>query len=168
LNAQIPTYDKAVAVTDSLQRTKGEVNTIAVSAVDWASVVSELTKATPNGLSLSTFSGTGTPPGGAPAAAGGPTSAGGTATTTPATAGVGGSTAGAVGTVSVNVGGTFPSQAHFSPVAEWIDNITGASMFDPPGVSSVSNTPSGGNTNVTFQSTLSLTSFATLAKNGRY
>jgi len=68
----------------------------------------------------------------------------------------------------VDVGGTFPSVAHFSPVAEWIDNITAASMFDPPGVSAVTNAPTGADTNVTFQSTLSLTSAATLAKNGRY
>ncbi len=74
-----------------------------------------------------------------------------------------------MGTLSVNVGGTFPGVAHFSPVAEWIDNITGAStMFSPPGVSGVTNTASGGSTGVTFQSTLSLTSGATLAKNGKY
>ena len=76
--------------------------------------------------------------------------------------------AGAVGTIAVSVGGTFPGVAHFSPVAEWIDNITGASMFDPPGVSAVTNAPSGAGTTVTFQSTLSLTSGATLAKNGKY
>jgi hypothetical protein len=40
-------------------------------------------------------------------------------------------------------------------------------MFDPPGVSSVINAPSGSNTQVTFQSSLTLTSGATLAKNGK-
>jgi hypothetical protein len=68
----------------------------------------------------------------------------------------------------VTVAGTFPGVAHFSPVAQWIDNITGASMFDPPGVSAVTNQPSGTGTDVAFQSTLSLTSGATLAKNGKY
>jgi hypothetical protein len=70
--------------------------------------------------------------------------------------------------VAVTVGGNFPVAAHFSPVAEWIDGITGATMFDPPGVSAVSNQSAGANTNVNFQSTLSLTSGATLAKNGKY
>jgi hypothetical protein len=58
--------------------------------------------------------------------------------------------------------------AHFSPVAEWIDDITSSVMFDPPGVSAVTNAPSGANTAVNFESTLSLTSGATLAKNGKY
>ncbi|MGH9017490.1 MAG: type IV pilus assembly protein PilM, partial [Acidimicrobiales bacterium] len=46
LNAQIPTYDKAVAVTDGLQRSKGQVTTITASAIDWAAVVAELSKTT--------------------------------------------------------------------------------------------------------------------------
>jgi len=170
LNAQIPTYDKAVAVTDGLQRSKVEVSSITVGAVDWAAVVAELSKTTPSGLSLTSFSGNAAQSTTGGTAGAGPTAAGQTTPTTvpAATGAVGGSTAGAVGTVSVDVGGTFPSVAHFSPVAEWIDNVTGTSMFDPPGVSAVSNAPSGANTSVTFQSTLTLTSSATLAKNGRY
>jgi type IV pilus assembly protein PilM len=167
LNSQIPTYDKAVAVTDGLQRSKVQVKTITVSAVDWAAVVAELSKTTPTGLSLTSFTGTAQTPTGTTPAAGGAT--GTTTPTTPSTStSVGTLVAGAVGTVDVDVGGTFPGVAHFSPVAQWIDNITGASMFDPPGVSAVTNAPSGAGTNVTFQSTLSLTSGATLAKNGKY
>ena len=163
LNAQIPTYDKAVAVTDGLARSKGQVSGITTTAVDWAAVVTELDKTTPVGLSLTGFSGTAT--GSAATTAGGaPT--GTTTPTTPTTAGA--PTTGVVGTVAVDVGGTFPGSAHFSPVAEWIDDITASSMFDPPGVSGVTNAPLGADTDVTFQSTLSLTSGATLAKNGKY
>ena len=90
-----------------------------------------------------------------------------TGTTTPSGT-VGSAPTGTVGSIVVDVGGTFPGVAHFSPVAQWIDNITGASMFDPPGVSAVTNAPSGAGTAVNFQSTLSLTSDATLAKNGKY
>jgi hypothetical protein len=69
----------------------------------------------------------------------------------------------------VAVGGTFPGVAHFTPVADWIDDITSANvMFEPPEVSAVANAPSGSNTSVTFQSTLDLTSGASLAKNGKY
>ena len=69
----------------------------------------------------------------------------------------------------MSVGGTFPGVAHFTPVANWIDSITGANvMFEPPEVSAVANAPSGTNTSVTFQSTLNLTSGASLAKNGKY
>ena len=90
-----------------------------------------------------------------------PTTAPGTTTATPAT--------GVVGTLSVSVGGTFPGVAHFTPVANWIDDITLAnSMFEPPEVSAVANAPAGPNTSVTFQSTLDLTSGASLAKNGKY
>ncbi len=166
LNAQIPTYDKAVAVTDGLQRSKVQVGTITATAVDWSAVLAELDTATPAGLNLTTFTGTASP-GAASTPAGG--AAAGTTTTTPTTATpVGGSTAGTVGSVTVAAMGTFPGVAHFSPVAEWIDNITGASMFGPPGVSAVTNAPSGAGTNVTFQSNMSLTSGATLAKNGKY
>ena len=69
----------------------------------------------------------------------------------------------------MSVGGTFPGIAHFTPVASWIDNITSANaMFEPPEVNVVANVPSGSNTSVTFQSTLDLTSGASLAKNGKY
>ncbi len=47
LNAQIPTYDKAVAVTDGLARSKTQVSGITTTAVDWAAVVAELSKTTP-------------------------------------------------------------------------------------------------------------------------
>jgi type IV pilus assembly protein PilM len=160
LNAQIPTFDKVVAATEELRTSKGQVSTVTVSAVDWAAVVAELSKATPSGLSLTTFTGQAQAPGAAPAGA----SASGTSTSTA----IGSTPSGAVGTVTLDVGGTFPGVAHFSPVAEWIDGISGSTMFDPPGVSAVSNTPSGADTSVTFQSTLSLTSDATLAKNGKY
>ena len=56
LNDQIPTYDKAVAVTDGLTRSKAQVTSITVSAVDWAAVVNELNKTTPTGLDLTAFS----------------------------------------------------------------------------------------------------------------
>jgi type IV pilus assembly protein PilM len=166
LNNQIPTYDKVVAATDELQTAKGQVVGITSSAVDWAAVVAELSKATPTGLSLTAFNGTAQSPAGTttPAAGG---SASATPTTTP-TAAVGTVPAGAVGTIDVAVGGNFSGAAHFSPVAQWIDNITASTMFDPPGVSGVTNAPSGSGTTVTFQSTLTLTTGATLAKNGNY
>jgi type IV pilus assembly protein PilM len=167
LNKQIPKYDTAVKVTQGLQRTKGEVSAITVSAVDWSAVIGELSKTTPTGLSLTSFTGQASS-GAAPTPAAGGASGATTATTIPSTTAVGAPTAGAVGSVAVDVSGTFPGVAHFSPVAQWIDNITGATMFEPPGVSGVTNAPSGSGTAVTFQSTLSLTSGATLAKNGKY
>ncbi|HEY5252725.1 MAG TPA: type IV pilus assembly protein PilM [Acidimicrobiales bacterium] len=164
LNGQIPTYDKAVAVTDGLARSKTQVTAITTAAVDWSAVVTELNKTTPSGLSLTTFTGTAQAPTGATPAGGG------AATTTPgSSAAIGATPTTAVGSLSVDVGGTFPDSSHFSPVADWIDNITSASsMFDSPGVGAVVNAPSGTSTSVTFQSTLSLTSGATLAKNGKY
>jgi type IV pilus assembly protein PilM len=166
LNSQIPTYDKVVAATNELQTAKGQVAGITTSAVDWSAVVAELSKATPTGLSLTAFSGTAQTPGGTTTpAAGGSSSA--TSTTTPATT-PGTVPAGAVGSINVSVGGNFSGAAHFSPVAQWIDNITATTMFDPPGVSGVTNAPFGAGTAVNFQSTLSLTTGATLAKNGKY
>jgi type IV pilus assembly protein PilM len=171
LNDQIPTYDKAVAVTDGLTRSKAQVSTITVSAVDWSAVVGELNKTTPTGLDLTAFSGNATATGGTTPAAGGaatPTTPTTTPISTPTTP-TGTPAAGVVGTLSVSVGGTFPGVAHFTPVADWIDDITSANvMFEPPEVSAVANAPSGSDTSVTFQSTLDLTSGASLAKNGKY
>jgi type IV pilus assembly protein PilM len=171
LNAQIPTFDKVVAADAELQTSKGQVTAITVSAVDWSAVLAELGKTTPTGLSLTTFTGTAQASSAATPAAGGAASGATTppttGTTTPSAA-VGAVPAGSVGSISVQVGGIFPGVAHFSPVAQWIDNITAGTMFDPPGVSAVTNAQSGSGTAVNFQSTLSLTSGATLAKNGKY
>ncbi len=159
LNAQIPTYDKVVAATDELQTSKTQVSQITVAAVDWSAVVAELSKATPTGLNLTAFSGT----------SGSSTAAGGSASsaTTPSTA-IGTTPSASVGTVTLTVGGTFPEADHFTPVASWIDNITSSTMFYPPQVSPVTDAPSGADTAINFSSTLSLTSGATLSKNGKY
>jgi hypothetical protein len=69
-----------------------------------------------------------------------------------------------VGSFSVSVSGTFPANAHFDPVAEWIDSITSSTMFDPPSVSGVTNAPTTGGTTVSFQSTVSLKSVALVKK----
>ncbi len=85
LNAQIPTYDKVVAANEELQTSKGQVSQITVSAVDWAAVVAELSKATPTGLSLTSFAGTAQPPATttAPTGATGTSSTATTTTTVP-------------------------------------------------------------------------------------
>jgi hypothetical protein len=70
--------------------------------------------------------------------------------------------------LTVGLSGNFPSSAHFDPVAQWIDNLTASPMFSPPGVSSVANTPAGGNTTVTFSSTLWLLPTSNLIKNAGF
>ncbi|HXQ59252.1 MAG TPA: type IV pilus assembly protein PilM, partial [Acidimicrobiales bacterium] len=103
LNAQIPKYDTAVAVTDGLKVSQGQVDTITVSAVDWSAVVDELSKTTPTGLSLTSFTGSAQP---ATSGTAGGSAAGTTTTTIPSTTGttptggVGTTPAGAVGTVT--------------------------------------------------------------------
>ncbi|HYA69120.1 MAG TPA: hypothetical protein VED63_10345, partial [Acidimicrobiales bacterium] len=121
-------------------------------------VLNELSTSAPSGLSVSNFVGTGGGPTGAPAAASA-SGSGASATTASAPHGT-------IGSFSALVSGTFPSAAHFSPVAQWIDGIAASSMFDPPGVTSVSNLPLGAETTVSFQSDVPLTSGASIAKNG--
>jgi hypothetical protein len=75
---------------------------------------------------------------------------------------------GGIGSVTMAVSGTFPSTAHFSPVAQWIDAISNGSMFAPPSVNSVANAPAGGSVNVTFQSVVAVLANASLSKNGSY
>ena len=155
LNAQIPTYDKVVAITNELRTAKTQVAHLSSTAVDWSAVVGELGHRIPAGLAINTFTGTSTAQG---ATAGTGTTATATATATPATPG-------AIGSLALGVSGTVPSSAHFDPVAQWIDGLTASTMFSPPGVASVANAPAGANTAVTFQSTLWLTPDANLTKN---
>ena len=65
----------------------------------------------------------------------------------------------------MGVSGTFPTSSHFDPVAQWIDGLTASPMFSPPGVGSVANTPSAGNTTLSFQSSFWLTPESNLTKN---
>ena len=161
LNAQIPTYDKVVAITNELRVAEGEVTQISSKAVDWSAVVTQLQQRIPAGLSVTTFSGT--------AAATGTAASAAAASATSATAGdltaAGAAPAGAIGSLTMGVSGAFPSSAHFDPVAQWIDGLTASSMFSPPGVSAVTNAPTGANTTVAFQSTLWLTANSNLTKN---
>ena len=160
LNAQIPRYDKVVAINSELRTAKNQVTQLGSTAVDWSAVVSELGSRIPAGLNVNTFTGTGLT---------GP--AGSTASTT-ATATTGSTetkpVAGAIGSLAVGLSGNFPSSAHFDPVAQWIDNLTASSMFSPPGVGAVANTPAGANTTVTFTSTLWLLPTSNLIKNAGF
>ena len=157
LKAEIPTYDSVVKTVDAVRTAKGQVTKVTTSAVDWSAVIAEMSKVAPAGLQVMSFTGTGGSGGSAA-----PASAASAATSGAAPA------PGGVGSVIVSVAGSFPNTAHFSPVAEWIDAISGSKLFAPPGVTGVANAPAGGSTTVTFQSALSLSSAANLANNGKY
>lgn len=154
LNAEIPTYNKVVETVNELHASQAQVSHLTSVSVDWAAVVNELDTVAPGGLLVNAFQGTGGP--GSPAA-------GASTSTTP-----GATTTGGIGTLTVTVGGSFPNTAHFSPVAQWIDAISGSPMFAPPSVSAVANAANGGSTDVTFQSVVSILSNASLAKKGSY
>jgi type IV pilus assembly protein PilM len=154
LNNQIPTYDKVVSISNELNKAKGQVTSLSSTAVDWSAVIGQLGQRVPANLAITSFTGTSTAPGGGTSTSASTTSAG----SVPAPAG-------SIGSMQLTVLGTFPSSAHFDPVAQWIDNLTASPLFNPPSVASVGNAPNGGNTNVSFQSTLFLTKNANLIKN---
>jgi type IV pilus assembly protein PilM len=157
LNAQIPTYDKVVAIANELRVAKTQVTHQSAEAVDWSAVVSQLGSHIPAGLAVTSFTGSGLAGGSAT-----PASSGAASATTTGNAPAPGS----IGSLTVGVSGTFPSSAHFDPVAQWIDGLTASTMFTPPGVAAVANAPSpGGNTVISFQSTLWLLPESSLSKN---
>lgn len=159
LNAQIPTYDRIVDTVNELHTAEAQVTRLSSEAVDWSAVVSQLDAIAPAGLGVETFQGTG-----GPAVASSSTGASeGSASATP-----GATVSGGIGTITMSVGGSFPNTAHFSPVAEWIDAISGSSMFAPPSVTAVANATSGGATSVSFESVVSVLSGASMAKNGSF
>lgn len=161
LNAQVPTYNRVVATVDELHTAQGQVNHITTQAVDWAALVNQLDSITPAGLAIESFQGTG-----GPDIAGLSSSSGSAAPPTGTTPGA--TTSGGIGSMTVAVSGSFPNTAHFSPVAQWIDAVSGSSMFAPPSVASVANAQSGASTNVTFESVVSILSGASLSQNGSY
>jgi type IV pilus assembly protein PilM len=140
LNALVPKYDTVVRLHQELQQVKGQIARIGAADIDWPTVLAALVASTPADLSISSVNGL---------AVSGPASSSSPSGTP------GSSTVGAVGSVTVSVTGTFPATSHFNPVAEWIDSIAASSMFDSPSVSSVSNAQNGGQTAVSFQSTVS-------------
>ncbi|HUI05348.1 MAG TPA: type IV pilus assembly protein PilM [Acidimicrobiales bacterium] len=159
LNAQIPTYDKVVAIGNELRTSRAQVTALGGTAVDWSAVITELSARIPAGLSITTFTGTDTA-NSAASSSSSPTSGAAGTTLTPV--------AGSIGELTVGVSGTFPSSAHFDPVAQWIDNLTASPLFSPPGVNTVANTPNGANTAVSFTSNLWLLRNADLTKNASF
>lgn len=156
LKAEIPTYNTYARAVTELHTAKGQVTRLTTTAVDWSAVLAQIDTIAPAGLNIVSFQGTGGPAGV------------GTAATTASAAGAGAPVAGGIGSMSVSIAGTFPSTAHFSPVAQWIDAMSGSKMFAPPGVSAVANAPAAGGTNVSFQSAVAITSIGNLATNGKY
>lgn len=160
LEAEVPTYEKASDAVTELNAAHDQVTKLTSEAVDWAAVINELDSITPSGLAIDAFTATGGP---ALTTSSGSTSSTSTTGTTP-----GATTTGGVGSMTVSVAGSFPNTAHFSPVAEWIDAISNSSMFAPPSVSSVANAASGGSTNVTFQSVVTILTGGSMKENGSY
>lgn len=163
LGAEIPTFDKALAAANEVKTTNAHVTTLSNAAVNWGAVFTQLDSSAPAGLGITTLMGT---------AAGATGAVSASNATAAAAAATPGATAapGAIGSFVATVSGSFPSTAHFSPVAEWIDSITASTMFSPPSVASVTNVPnpSGTGTTVTFQSTVSLGRASSLAQNGNH
>jgi type IV pilus assembly protein PilM len=157
LNAQVPTYNRVVAAVNELHTAQGQVSRVTAQAVDWATVINQIDAVAPQGLAITSFEGTG-----------GPVVAGATQSPAAGQATPGATVTGGIGSVTMAVSGTFPSTAHFSPVAQWIDAISNGSMFAPPSVNSVANAPAGGSVNVTFQSVVAVLANASLSKNGSY
>ncbi len=160
LNAQIPTYDKVVAIANELRVAKSEVTTVSSTAVDWAAVLNQLQSHIPAGLDVTTFSGASSSTSGTTSSSSSSASAASSNATD-----AGSAPTGSIGSLQVGVAGTFPISAHFDPVAQWIDGLTSSSMFSPPGVASVTNTAAGGSTAISFESNLWLTTDANLTKN---
>jgi type IV pilus assembly protein PilM len=142
LKLQIPKYNRVVKAADELRQAQGQISSVSNSTVDWYAVLTELTARTPAGLTASSFTGT----------SGAASSASSTG----------------IGTVTVSVTGTYAADIHFSPVAEWIDNLSASPFFYPPQVPQAQNTKTGGQFTVNFQSTVGLQPDANLSKNGSF
>jgi hypothetical protein len=150
LNAQIPKYDLVVAADTAYTQGKARRTAVLGQSIDWPQALTNLISITPARLQVQSFVGT---------------TGNGTATTpatTPAT------TTPASNTVSASIGFvatalTGPGPGLTSP-SQWTQAIANdpAKMFANPVPTSIATNTDG---SVSFPSTISVTPFASLAKN---
>ena len=119
LNAQIPTYDKVVAISNELRLAKNQVTQLSATAVDWSAVVSQLGQRIPASLESPRLQVRARRLGPLPLRQLPPARAHGPAP------------AGSIGSLQLSISGNFPSSAHFDPVAQWIDNLTASPDVQP-------------------------------------
>jgi type IV pilus assembly protein PilM len=141
LNGEIPKYDLVVAAENAYKSGKQRRDTVLTSSVDWPQALANLISITPTNIQVQSFAGT--------TAASSPTS--GTSSTTTA----------AIGSVGTNLTGPGPGLT--SP-SRWTSAIANdpQMMFANPVPSSVTTEANG---TVAFPSTISVTAYASLAKN---
>jgi type IV pilus assembly protein PilM len=160
LNTEIPKYDLVVAANQAFTQGKARRDAVLASSVDWPTALGNLIAITPANIKVLTYVGTT----GASAASGSSSAAGTTTTTTTVpTAGATGSTVpgATIGTVSTSLTG--PGPCCSSP-SQWQSAIANdpQKMYAYPVPTSVVTNPDG---TVSFPSTISVTAFASLAKN---
>jgi hypothetical protein len=150
LNAQIPKYDLVVAADTAYTQGKARRTAVLGQSIDWPQALTNLISITPARLQVQSFVGT---------------TGNGTATT-PATTTT--TTTPASNTVSASIGFvatalTGPGPGLTSP-SQWTQAIANdpAKMFANPVPTSIATNPDG---SVSFPSTISVTPFASLAKN---
>ncbi|MGO9030085.1 MAG: type IV pilus assembly protein PilM [Acidimicrobiales bacterium] len=150
LNAEIPKYDLVVAANNAFTEGKTRRATVLNSAIDWPAALGNLISITPAKIKVQSFVGATT-----------------TATTPGSTAGATAPAAGSSTTVasigSVATSLTGPGPGLTSP-SLWTQAIAGdpAKLFANPVPTSIVTNPDG---TVSFPSTISVTSAASLAKN---
>jgi len=159
LNAEKPTYSKALDVADTLHATEGEVTSLTTGSPDWYAVVANLASQNPDHLAITNFTGTAKATAGSPATTSTSTSTSGTtaAVTTP----------GQIGTVSATVTGTYSGNVNCNPYADFLGDV-GTPMFGTPQSTGPTCPTANGTTVVTFTTTIPVLSMASLAKQGCY
>jgi len=153
LNAQIPKYDLVVAANHAYTAGKARRDSVLTSSVDWPQALGNLISITPPSIQVLTFAGT---TGNAPASA-----SGSSASSSASSASSSSSSSGAIGQVGTNLTGPGPGLT--SPSA-WTTAIANdpQKMFANPVPTTVTTNVNG---TVSFPSTISVTAYASLAKN---
>lgn len=146
LNAEIPKYDLVVKANDAFEQGKVRRAAVLNTSVDWPTALANLINITPANLKVQAFSGT--------------TTSATTPSSTPSASASAGPSVAAIGTVSTSVTGPGPA---VNSLNAWTQAISGdpAKLFaNPVATPLVTNTDG----TVSFPSTISVTAFASLAK----
>jgi len=156
LNNEIPKYNLVVAANKAYTAGKARRDAVLASSVDWPQALGNLIAITPANIKVLSYVGT---TGNAPAAGSSSSASSAPATTTPA--GGSATTTAAIGSVATSLNGPGPGLTSPSLWTSAIANDPQKMYANPVPTSVVTNSDG----TVSFPSTISVTAFASLAKN---
>jgi type IV pilus assembly protein PilM len=193
MKTEVPRYNGPLAAANAARSSQQQLTTLTSPAVDWYNALVRLANRTPAGLEISgltaTQSGASAPSAVSSGSSSSSSASSSSTSSQCSTSGSGGSGGGAssalppgaLGALSMAVSGTYQGDPHFDPAAAWGTQVQEASApgdpttggkltawFGQPTLTAVSNCSAGGQTTVSFSTTVPVLAPASLTNDGNF